>query len=147
MALDDLIRSICDQNLAVYRASPIRLREDVGQEAEIAHDYRGRIVYELLQNADDAMAGSPGTQDAIFVRLTDTDLWVGNSGRPLDDDDVRGLCGIGASSKGGAVNRKRASIGHKGMGFKSVLEITDAPEVISETFAFRLGRAPRYASP
>ena len=55
-------------------------------------------------------------------------------------DDVRGLCGIGASSKGGAVNRKRASIGHKGMGFKSVLEITDAPEIISETYAFRLGR-------
>jgi hypothetical protein len=140
MTADDLVRSICDQNLAVYRASPIRLREDVGQEAEIAHDYRGRIVYELLQNADDAMADHPGTHDAIFVRLTDTDLWVGNSGRPLDDDDVRGLCGIGASSKGGAVNRKRASIGHKGMGFKSVLEITDAPEVISETYAFRLGR-------
>ena len=140
MTADDLVRSICDQNLAVYRASPIRLREDVGQEAEIGHDYRGRIVYELLQNADDAMADNPGTHDAIFVRLTDTDLWVGNSGRPLDDDDVRGLCGIGASSKGGAVNRKRASIGHKGMGFKSVLEITDAPEIISETYAFRLGR-------
>lgn len=140
MTADDLVRSICDQNLAVYRASPIRLREDVGQEAEIGHDYRGRIVYELLQNADDAMADNPGTHDVIFVRLTDTDLWVGNSGRPLDDDDVRGLCGIGASSKGGAVNRKRASIGHKGMGFKSVLEITDAPEVISETYAFRLGR-------
>ena len=45
MSPSDLIRSICDQNLAVYRASPIRLREDVGQEAEIAHDYRGRIVY------------------------------------------------------------------------------------------------------
>jgi hypothetical protein len=138
--MDDLIRSICEQNLAVYRASPIRLREDVGQEAEIAHDYRGRLVYELLQNADDAMAGSPSTQDTVFVRLTDTDLWVGNSGRPLDEDDVRGLCGIGASSKGGVVDRKRASIGHKGMGFKSVLEITAAPEVVSETFAFRLGR-------
>src|SRR4051795_10179417 len=91
----DLLESICAQNLAVYRASPIRLREDVGQEAEIAHDYRGRIVYELLQNADDAMADNPGTRDAILIRLTDTDLWVGNSGRPLDDDDVRGLCGIG----------------------------------------------------
>jgi len=140
MTAAELLRSICDQNLAVYRASPIRLQEDVGQEAEIAHDYRGRIVYELLQNADDAMADNPGTENAIFMRLTDTDLWVGNSGRPLDDDDVRGLCGIGASSKGGAVNRKRASIGHKGMGFKSVLETTDAPAVISETFALRLGR-------
>lgn len=138
---DDLIRSICDENLAVYEVSPIRLREDVGQEAEIAHDYRGRIIYELLQNADDAMAGESGDNDVISIRLTDTDLWVGNSGRPLDADDVRGLCGIGASSKGGPVKRKRASIGHKGMGFKSVLEITEAPEVVSETFAFRLGAA------
>jgi Domain of unknown function (DUF3883) len=136
----EVLASICDQNLAVYRASPIRLREDVGQEAEIAHDYRGRIVYELLQNADDAMAANPSHQDSIWFRLTDTDLWVGNSGRPLDADDVRGLCGIGASSKGGVVDRRRASIGHKGMGFKSVLEITEAPEVISETYAFRLGR-------
>lgn len=140
MTGDVLLQSICAQNLAVYRASPIRLREDVGQEAEIAHDYRGRLVYELLQNADDAMAGSPTQNDSIWLRLTDTDLWVGNSGRPLDDDDVRGLCGIGASSKGGAVDRRRASIGHKGMGFKSVLEITGAPEVVSETYVFQLGR-------
>jgi hypothetical protein len=137
---DQLIRAICDQNLAVYRASVTRLREDVGQEAEIAHDYRGRIVYELLQNADDAMAGAPTHQDAVWIQLTDTDLWFGNSGRPLDEDDVRGLCGIGASHKGAAVGRRRASIGHKGMGFKSVLEVTDAPEVISESYAFRLGR-------
>lgn len=143
--MTDLIRSICEQNLNVYKASPIRLQEDVRQEAEISHDYRGRILYELLQNADDAMADNAaaargGTSDAISLRLTETDLWVGNSGRPLEADDVRGLCGIGASSKGGAVNRKRASIGQKGMGFKSVLEITDAPQVISETFAFKLGR-------
>ncbi len=38
------------------------------------------------------------------------------------------------------MGRRRASIGHKGMGFKSVLEITDAPQVISETYAFELGR-------
>lgn len=140
MNSSELVSSICEQNLAVYRASPTRLREDVGQEAEIAHDYRGRIVYELLQNADDAMAGNPGAMDKMLVRLTDTDLWVGNSGRPLDENDVRGLCGIGASSKGKSIGRKRASIGHKGMGFKSVLEISDSPAVMSETFSFALGR-------
>ena len=31
------------------------LQEDVSQEAQVADDYRGRLVYELLQNADDAM--------------------------------------------------------------------------------------------
>ena len=137
---EQLFRSIRDENLDVYRASVTRLREDVAQEAEIAHDYRGRIVYELLQNADDAMADVQGSEGAVWIRLTDTDLWVGNSGRPLDEDDVRGLCGIGASRKGEAIGRRRASIGHKGMGFKSVLEVTDAPEVQSESYAFQLGR-------
>src|SRR6476646_7709801 len=57
---NDLLATIREENLNVYRASPQRLREDVGQENQIAQDYRGRLIYELLQNADDAMAGTPG---------------------------------------------------------------------------------------
>jgi hypothetical protein len=133
-----VLDAIAEENLGVYRASPIRLREDVSQEAQIASDYRGRLVYELLQNADDAMTGTATEDDRIVFRLTDTDLWVGNSGRALDEADVKGLCGLGASRKGEIVGRRRASIGHKGMGFKSVLEITNAPEVFSEEYAFRM---------
>lgn len=134
----DLLAIIREQNLGVYRAMPTRLREDVAQESQIAQDYQGRIVYELLQNADDAMLSGRGTRDAISFRLTDDALEVANSGHPLTADDVMGLCGIGASSKHERRARKRASIGHKGMGFKSVLEITDRPHVISETYAFGL---------
>ena len=132
-----LLNNIRIENLNVYRASPQRLREDVGQESQIAQDYRGRLVYELLQNADDAMAA--GTASAcIRFELTDTDLWVANSGRVLDEADIRGLCGISASKKSLQHGQKRrASIGHKGMGFKSVLEITDSPEVFSTTICFR----------
>ena len=133
-----VLDAIAEENLGVYRASPIRLREDVSQEAQISSDYRGRLVYELLQNADDAMTGTATEDDRIVFRLTDTDLWVGNSGRPLDEEDVKGLCGLGASRKGEIISRRRASIGHKGMGFKSVLEITSAPEVFSEDYAFRM---------
>ena len=132
-----LLEQISAENLNVYRASPIRLREDVSQEAQIANDYRGRLVYEMLQNADDAM-NVQASSDRVVFHLTDTDLWVGNSGRPLDEADVKGLCGIGASSKGEVAARRRASIGHKGMGFKSVLEITAAPEVVSDDYAFRM---------
>ena len=134
---EGLLENIRSENLNVYRASPQRLREDVGQESQIAQDYRGRLVYELLQNADDAMAA--GTASAcIRFELTDTDLWVANSGRALDEADIRGLCGISASKKSAQQGQKRrASIGHKGMGFKSVLEVTDAPEVFSTTVCFR----------
>lgn len=131
-----LLETIRIENLNVYRASPQRLREDVGQESQIAQDYRGRLIFELLQNADDAMAVAAQSACVRF-ELTDTDLWVANSGRELDEADIRGLCGISASKKSLQRGQKRrASIGHKGMGFKSVLEITDAPEVYSTTVSF-----------
>jgi hypothetical protein len=140
-ASEGLLDNIRSENLNVYRASPQRLLEDVGQESQIAQDYRGRLVYELLQNADDAMALGEAPA-CIRFELTDTDLWVANSGRALDEADIRGLCGISASKKSVQHSQKRrASIGHKGMGFKSVLEITDAPEVYSTSVCFRFSPA------
>lgn len=138
---DQVLERICHENLAVYRESPGRLQEDVSQESQVAHDYRGRLVYELLQNADDSLAEIAGNADRVFFRLTDDELWVANTGRALTEADVRGLCGLGASSKVFANGPKRASIGHKGLGFKSVLEIADAPEAYSASIAFRLGKS------
>ncbi|MES2210070.1 MAG: DUF3883 domain-containing protein [Chloroflexota bacterium] len=135
--MTDLLESIRRQNLGAYESMPSRVDEDANQESQISQDYRGRLTFELLQNADDAM-GDGGFAERIVFRLTDDALEVGNSGRPLSDDDVRGLCGTGASSKTAIAGRRRASIGHKGMGFKSVLEITDEPEVISTTIGFKL---------
>lgn len=136
----DVLDGIIDQNLAVYRHAPSRLQEDVSQEAQVASDYRGRLVYELLQNADDAMSEQSTHDDRVTFLVTDDELWVANTGRTLDDADVQGLCGLGASSKMTAGGRRRASIGHKGLGFKSVLEITLEPAALSERYAFRLGR-------
>ena len=134
-----IVERIVEQNLGVYRASPSRLQEDVSQEAQVASDYRGRLVYELLQNADDAMESQATEADRVVFVMTDDAVWMANSGRPLTDADVRGLCGLGASSKVDTAGTKRASIGHKGLGFKSVLEITDSPAVYSRTISFRLG--------
>lgn len=134
-----IVERIVEQNLGVYRASPSRLQEDVSQEAQVASDYRGRLVYELLQNADDAMESQATEADRVVFVMTDDAVWMANSGRSLTDSDVQGLCGLGASSKVDAAGTKRASIGHKGLGFKSVLEITDSPAVYSRTLSFRLG--------
>jgi hypothetical protein len=143
----DVVDHIVEENLGVYRASQSRLQEDVSQEAQVANDYRGRLVFELLQNADDAMEHEDRAtagdfhDDRIEFLITDDALWVSNTGRTLTDADVKGLCGLGASSKIDASGTKRASIGHKGLGFKSVLEITDQPVVYSRTHSFRLGEA------
>ena len=90
-------------------------------------------MYELLQNADDAMADATTTSDRVSFLVTDDELWIANTGRALTEGDVHGLCGLGASSKVDAAGNRRASIGHKGLGFKSVLEITDEPAVFSRT--------------
>lgn len=140
----DPIAEIRQQNLEVYRVAPGRLREDVSQEAQVAHDYRGRLAYELLQNADDAMESSDAERDRIAFHVTDRELWVANTGRPFTVADVEGLCGLGASSKVDATGTRRASIGHKGLGFKSVLEITDAPTAYSLTYSFQLGEQHAY---
>lgn len=87
------------------------------------------------------MADRSGYGDRIVFRLTEDELWVGNSGRALDEADVAGLCGIGASSKSQHSGPRRASIGHKGMGFKSVLEITSTPEAYSTVFNLRMDAA------
>ncbi len=133
-----ILERICLENLAVYRESSGRLQEDVSQESQVAHDYRGRLIYELLQNADDSLAGIAAADDRVLFRLTDSELWVANTGRAFTEADVRGLCGLGASSKVMSDGPKRASIGHKGLGFKSVLEVTEAPEAYSETVSFQL---------
>jgi hypothetical protein len=138
-----VIDRIVEENLGVYRIAQSRLQADVSQEAQVASDYRGRLVYELLQNADDAMAGDSTIDDRVSFLVTDDEMWMANTGRSLTEGDVRGLCDLGASSKVDATGHRRASIGHKGLGFKSVLEVTDEPAVYSRSYSFKLGA--RYA--
>lgn len=90
---DDILERICRENIAVYRESQGRLQEDVSQESQVARDYRGRLVYELLQNADDALVGVDTTEDRALFRLTDTELWVANTGRPSPTHTEGGVAG------------------------------------------------------
>jgi len=136
--VETLLAGLREHRLTAYRAMPADVREHYSLEAEIAQNYRGRFAYELLQNADDAM-GENGLNDSVAIVLTNDCLLVANTGRPINEDDVRSLCGVSVSTKGVA-GRKRASIGHKGMGFKSVLELTDRPSIFSRELSFRFDR-------
>jgi len=136
---DAFLADLREHRLTAYEAMPADIREHYALEAEIAQNYRGRFVYELLQNADDAMAGG-GLDDAVRVLLTPDALLVANTGRPISEQDVASLCGVSVSTKR-VDGRKRASIGHKGMGFKSVLELTDQPAIYSTGRSFRFDRA------
>jgi hypothetical protein len=87
------------------------------------------IVLELAQNAEDAGARS------LCFRLYDGGLLVWNDGLPFSEKDVRSISGLLISAK------DARSIGYFGIGFKSVLLVTQKPCVLSYPYAFWLDHA------
>ena len=97
---------------------------------QIAQAYRGRCIQELLQNAHDALANTPDDdpKQISFVLSTRPEpvLLVANSGHPFRPKDFEGLCQLGQSPKD-----PNESVGNKGLGFRSVLEVSAFPEIWS----------------
>lgn len=98
------------------------------------YDDRIHFIFELLQNAEDALAKHGGWegQRGVEFSLSPDALSVTHFGKPFDEDDVRGVCGIGESTKG------LTSIGRFGIGFKSVYAFTDSPEIHSGSEHFAI---------
>jgi len=128
------------------------LEERAYLETTIANQYRGRYLLELVQNAVDAMQRQTGQLPKNIILETDEPaeplsyrchiqlskeaLYVANDGQPFEAADVRGLTAMGKSTKG-----EGRYIGHKGLGFRAVLEISHAPEIYSGPYQFGFSRA------
>lgn len=97
---------------------------------QIAQEYRGRCIQELLQNAHDALSharkGDPRRISFVLTRAPNPVLLVGNSGRPFLSEDFKGICQLGQSPK-----NPNESVGNKGLGFRSVLQVCTCPEIWS----------------
>jgi hypothetical protein len=96
------------------------------------YDDRTHFIFELLQNAEDALSRRSECQGQRHVTFTlePGRLTLSHFGRPFDEADVRSICAIALSKKDGA------SIGRFGIGFKSVYTFTDRPEIHSGDEAF-----------
>jgi hypothetical protein len=99
------------------------------------YDERTHFIYELLQNAEDALGrrGEWAGSRTVTFTLSSDELRVSHFGYPFDLRDVRCICGIAEGTK----ESDLTSIGRFGIGFKSVYAFTDRPEVHSgdEDFA------------
>ena len=84
------------------------------------------FIYELLQNADDSESTLLG------LRLYENELLVWNDGHPFSQEDVQSICSTGSSDK------DLTQIGNFGIGFKSVYNYTDLPEIYSNGVCFRI---------
>ena len=99
----------------IFRIGPMLLAD--------RYDDRTHFIFEILQNAEDALARRVRRQGfrAVSFLLTKNALRASHFGRPFDEPDVRGICGIAESTK------DLTAIGRFGIGFKSVYAFTDRP--------------------
>ncbi len=103
------------------------------------------FVYELLQNAEDANATH------VSIILKDDKLIFKHDGTkhfdvtPLDSPkigDINSITGFGFSSKVEDLDDEQAmnsqKIGKFGVGFKSVFQYTDTPEIYDDIYCFKI---------
>ncbi|KAI3980369.1 hypothetical protein MKX01_003908 [Papaver californicum] len=84
----------------------------------------------LVQNADDNVYSESVEPTLVFI-LQATGIVVLNNELGFSAQNIRALCDVGNSTKKGA---SAGYIGQKGIGFKSVFRVTDAPEIHSNGF-------------
>lgn len=116
----------------IARENIKRYGTDIGQYGPVLlanlYSDRTHFVYELLQNAEDAEATE------VEFRLFKDRLEVCHNGRPFNEADVRGICGLVTGTKADDLTQ----IGRFGIGFKSVFAYTHAPQVYSVDEAFSI---------
>ena len=123
--------------IAAYRAKPTLVTEHANHEESIrTGGYANRTLLELVQNAADAMAGSGagGANDhgrvEIVLDPANRVLYCANSGRPFSRSGLIAITHAHLSGKRGD------EIGRFGLGFKSVLAVTESPQVLSRSVSF-----------
>ena len=94
-------------------------------EKYLQQAYQGRYFFELIQNVRDA--NKEKDQDGeIFIELNDGILSISNTGAEFNVKGIEGITTIGKSTKS-----SQDYIGFKGIGFKSIQEITEEPKIIT----------------
>lgn len=99
------------------------------------------FVYELLQNADDANA-----TDVYIILKPDSLIFKHNGTKHFNitekgvkpQGDINAITGIGFSNKLNDPRNTQNKIGKFGLGFKSVLQYTDTPEIYDDIFKFKI---------
>ncbi len=122
------LRRFADRVLEVLEAAPKSISQANAEEILSRRVYTdpGHFFVELLQNAEDAEA----TEWHVGVGADAVTVW--HDGVPFDAKDVVGVLSIGQTTK------RRDQIGFFGVGFKSVYEVCERPQVYSGPFLFEI---------
>lgn len=94
------------------------------------------FILELIQNSVDS--ASNGTRVKIDISLRreagQLILVFSNNGEPFSIHDIERLCGVAKERK------DRKKIGYKGVGFKTVIRVTDNPQIYSRNCQFEFNK-------
>ncbi|GIF43030.1 DEAD/DEAH box helicase family protein [Actinoplanes xinjiangensis] len=130
------VTGLSEQCLQAYVAHPGLVEEHANIERSITQGgYGRRQLYELIQNGADELQREPG--GGIHVVLTPTALYCANRGTAITAEGAETILASHLSRKRGT------EIGRFGLGFKSVLSISDSPSLFSRSGSFGWDR--RYA--
>jgi hypothetical protein len=105
------------------------------------------FILELIQNAEDNPYSS-GKDPQLIFKILDQDpfnspktegaLLVINNEEGFQEKNVRAICSIGETTK----SKREGYIGEKGIGFKSVFQITANPHIFSAGYQFSFSDKP-----
>lgn len=130
--LSTFVEEMNRKRLEAYTAQPLDVREHAETENEVlSGGYAYRQLYELIQNAADAILESDDSHGRIVVRLSPDKLVVANTGAELDKDGVIALLMARSSTK------RSNQIGRFGIGFKSLLKLGGQVDIVSKTVGLR----------
>lgn len=120
------LKDITEKLLADSMKTPIRGLSAISEaEKYLKQAYEGRYFFELIQNVRDA--NKEKNQDGeIFIELKDNILSIANTGAEFSPEGIDGITTIGQSTK-----QSQDYIGFKGIGFKSIQEISDEPKIVT----------------
>ena len=117
-----------------------QLRGSANIYLQLLEEHEDRYPVELIQNAHDACAEKAARAGKVWFAWSDSALHIADNGSGFFEENVRTLCAFGNTTKLG----DKRSIGYKGIGFVSVYELTDTPQVITHhevSFGFDLNLA------
>lgn len=103
----------------VYNTDPSRIKRDTTSARKSINDHVGRWLFELIQNCDDGEATS------ILIHVSKKSVYVADNGHGFKPEAVKSISGTDYSDK------PAGSIGRKGVGFKSVYQITNNPKIFT----------------
>jgi hypothetical protein len=130
--LSEFVHDECQKRLKAYEAQPRDAAEHFETENEVlSGGYAYRQLYELVQNAADAILEAKEPHGRICVRLSPDRLEAANTGAALDEGGIVALLNARSSPKRGN------QIGRFGVGFKSLLKLGGRVDLTSRSVGLR----------